>query len=455
MVSGTSEPGNAVARRRPRWRRPVAWLAAAVLVLVVGAVVYRLVRRPGPEPPVVDLTSADPQVARAVTAARADVLRAPRSGQAWGHLGMVLVTHNFQEEGIRCLTEAERLDPQELRWPYFRGVLLANRDPAVGVPELRRAVELAPAETEAPRLRLAITLLRQGQWDEAEGLFAQVLAQDADNPRALLGLGRVARKQDRLHDSAAYLRRCADSPFTRHSARSLLAEIYERQGDHPAAERELRLVDGLPADAAWPDPIYKELEDVRVGVQAEVTRAMGLVQEGRSREALDLLEPTVREYPDVDYAWLAYGMTLLSARDFATAEGAFRKALRISPNMADAHFDLGLVLFEQKKYAEAADSFRRAAELQPADARSPYNLGQCLKEMGKRPEAAKAFRAALRARPQFAEAHRDLGELLAEGGNDAEALEHLREAVKLAPGDTAAQQLLDKVQKKSRKPAQP
>jgi tetratricopeptide (TPR) repeat protein len=453
MASGTSEAGNRVVRR-PRRLRLLAGMAA-LLVLLGAAVGYRLLRRPAPAPPLVDLANADPQVARAVTAARADVLRAPRSGPAWGRLGMVLVTHNYTEDGIRCLAEAERLDPRELRWPYYQGVLLANIDPAVGIPKLRRAVELAPAEAEAPRLRLAITLLSHGDLDEAGTFFAEVLARDRDNPRALLGLGRVANAQGRPEESAGYLRRCADSPFTRHNAHSLLAGIYELQGDHAAAARELRLVDGLPEDVAWPDLIYGELDDVRVGVQAEVTRARDLMQEGRSREALELLESAVREYPDVDYAWLAYGMTLMSLKDFATAEGAFRKALRISPAMADAHFNLGLALFEQGKYEEAAGAFRRAGELQRSDARSPYNLGQCLKEMGKRPEATEAFRAALKAKPQFAEAHRDLGELLAEDGKDALAREHLREAVKLAPGDAAARRLLEKLEKKSAKPAQP
>jgi tetratricopeptide (TPR) repeat protein len=454
MASGTSQASNQVLRRRGRLRL-LAGVAAAVLVLLGAAGVYRLLRPPVPDPPLVDLTGADPQVARAVTAARADVLRAPRSGPAWGRLGMVLATHEYRAEGVACLAEAERLDPHDLRWPYFQGVLLANHDPAVGIPKLDRSVRLAPAEAAVPRLRLAEALLGQGRWDEAEGLFSQVLAQDADNPRAQLGLGRVARVHGRLDDSVAYLRQCADSPYSRHTAHSLLAEIYERQGRREAAAQETRLVDELPADASWPDPIYKELDDLRVGLHADVTRALELMRAQRVPEAVTILEQSVRDYPDVDYAWEAYGQALIMAGDFETAEGAFRRALAASPNMAEAHFFLGVALFQQKKYAAAADSFRRAADLQPGDAMTEYNLGQCLKETGKRPEAADAFRAALKAKPRYAEAHRSLGEVLAEEGNDTEAREHLREAVKLAPGDAAARQLLERLEKKAAPAARP
>jgi tetratricopeptide (TPR) repeat protein len=456
MVSGTSEPGNqVVGRGRPRWRRRLAYLSAGIVVVLTCVGAFVIFGRPPAAPPINVPNSPDPQVATAINQAHAAVVRAPRSGDAWGHLGMVLVTHEYYTEGTQCLAEAEKLDPREVRWPYFQGVLLANRDPAVGIPKLERAVQLAPPDVSAPRLRLAEALLVQGRWDEAENLFTQVLAQDPENPRARLGLGRIARVQSRLQDSVAYLKPCSDSPFSRHTAHSLLAEIYERQNEHAAAERELHLVESLPADASFPDPLYKELEDLRVGVHADVTRALTLLHEGRVPETLTLLEQTVRQYPDTDYAWEAYGQALISANDYETAEGAFRKAIQVSPNMQEAHFFLGVTLFQQKKYAEAAGSFRRAAEIQPDDAWAHYNLGHCLKEQGKRGEAIDAFRAAVHAKPQFAEAHRNLGELLAEDGNDTEAAEHLKEALKWAPGDKAAQQLLDKLRQKAGKSQQP
>jgi tetratricopeptide (TPR) repeat protein len=368
---------------------------------------------------------------------------------------MVLATHEYQAEGLRCLAEAERLDPREVRWPYFQGVLLLRDDPDAGLPKLQRAAELAPTGTESPRLRLAQALLARGRWDEAQGLFSRVLAQDPDNAPARLGLGQVAYEQGRLEDSLAYLRDCTDNPVTGRKAHTLLAEIYQQQGNGSAATRELSLAERAPTHFAWPDPLYLELEDLRVGVRADVKRGTNLLVEGKVSEALALLEDTVRKYPEVDYAWVAYGRALVSADDFETAEGAFRRALHLAPNMAEAHFYLGVSLYQQKKRPAAEVEFRRATELQPADAWAHYNLGQCLKEEGKRALAIDAFRAAARARPQFAEAHRDLGELLAQAGQDAEALAELRQAVDLAPDDTAAQKLLEQVRNKGGNPASP
>src|SRR5438552_6044569 len=83
-----------------------------------------------PEP---DLAGTDRAVTAAIESAQAAVRRAPQSGDAWGRLGMVLAAHGFYPESITCFAEAQRLDPGELRWPYFQGVMLtlSERDAAL------------------------------------------------------------------------------------------------------------------------------------------------------------------------------------------------------------------------------------------------------------------------------------------------------------------------------------
>src|SRR5262249_57147490 len=106
-----------------------------------------------PEP---DLAGVDPAVTTAIESAQAAVRRRPRSADAWGRLGMVLAAHGVYPESITCFAEAQRLDPGELRWPYFQGVMLtlSNRDAALIA--LRRAVELCESRVMAPRLRLGV-----------------------------------------------------------------------------------------------------------------------------------------------------------------------------------------------------------------------------------------------------------------------------------------------------------
>src|SRR5262245_6998529 len=99
-----------------RRRRLALFLAAAVIGR--GVVGWLGWRGTAAAPPEVDLAGAEPAVARAVEAARAEVLRAPRSAAAWGRLGMVLRAHDYGAEANECFAQAERLDAADPHWPY-------------------------------------------------------------------------------------------------------------------------------------------------------------------------------------------------------------------------------------------------------------------------------------------------------------------------------------------------
>src|SRR5262249_34745900 len=110
-------------------------------------------------PPPVGLTGADPDVAAARAEARSALRQCPRSGAAWGRLGMVLRAHDFGPEANACFAEAERLDPRDPRWPYLQGLTLLLTDLDAGIAKVRRAVELCKPLNTTPQLRLAEALL--------------------------------------------------------------------------------------------------------------------------------------------------------------------------------------------------------------------------------------------------------------------------------------------------------
>ncbi|MEJ2671039.1 MAG: tetratricopeptide repeat protein [Deltaproteobacteria bacterium] len=75
---------------------------------------------------------------------------------------------------------------------------------------------------------------------------------------------------------------------------------------------------------------------------------------------------------------------------------AFRKALGIRPDWAEAHSLLGSALAEEGNYAEAEKELRKAVTLKPDYAEGWNFLGEFLKKQGKNREAAEAFRKARR-----------------------------------------------------------
>ena len=80
-------------------------------------------------------------------------------------------------------------------------------------------------------------------------------------------------------------------------------------------------------------------------------------------------------------------------RDDQAAQ-AFRKAIGVRPDWAEAHSLLGSSLARSGKYAEAEAELRKAVALKPDYAEGWNFLGDFLKDRGKTQEAQEAFRKA-------------------------------------------------------------
>jgi tetratricopeptide (TPR) repeat protein len=400
-------------------------------------------REPAQLPPAVDLAGVDPAVAAAVETAVARAHQSPRSADAWGLLGKVLVAHDFRAAAVECFSKAERLDPREPRWPYFQGVALYLGDPDAALPKLRRTVELCGDTPAAPRLLLAEVLLNQGNLDESEGHYRHLLKRDPRNAWAHLGLARIAAARDRPQDGLADLHQAAASPYCGKAAQTLLAQVQQRLGNAEAAATALRRAADLPDDPGWPDPFVEAIEELQIGERASLKRAARFINQDRVPEGVRLLRQTTRDYPDSYGAWLMLGQGLLKGQDFADAEQALRRAERLAPTPVDARYFLGVALLEKGDHRAAADCFREAAKLKADYALAYYQLGRCLVRLEDRAGAIGAFRDAVRCKPDLADAHAELGELLLQVGQKEEALRHLRQAVDINPALARARQLLE------------
>ena len=83
-------------------------------------------------------------------------------------------------------------------------------------------------------------------------------------------------------------------------------------------------------------------------------------------------------------------------------ERALRKAVRLYPQSAEAHYILGVLLKECGRLEEAGRAFEGAIRLNLQNAEANYNLGVSLKELGRFEEAERAFQTAIRLNPQDA-----------------------------------------------------
>ena len=420
-------------------------LLLAVAAVAGGSACYFWLWKVNVQPPTVDLASADPEVATAINSAAEDVRRSPRSASAWGKLGKVLAAHRYLEAADDCFVEAERLQPYEPRWPVFRALTLIFRDSDAAIGEFQHALKLRPDEPTV-RLRLADALAAQGRTDEAEAEYRGLLQDETLAPRAQLGLGHLAFQRGDLPVARSHLAQCTAYPLTRKEAHTLLAEVEQRSGDSGAAARERGLASELPDDQDWFDPFVDEINREKLGRAFRLNFALQQLDVKPPAAAVALFEALVRDYPDWDQAWLAYGRVLFKNGAYSPAADALSKAVSLAPDSVDGHFYLGSAFFQRGEWREAASQFREVTRVKPDHALAYYNLGHCLKRLDDRAGAMEAFRAAVRCKASMAVAHTNLGALLAEQGNKKAAIEELTLALELNPEDVEAKKALARLQ---------
>lgn len=440
------------------------WLVAAlVVVLAIGGIVWwRQSHTPAPPVPEVNLDAAEPDVRTAIVRAREAVLADPQSAKAWGDLGMVLRAHGFELPADDCFREAAARDPNDPRWPYYRGLYAALRDPDNALPHLRRAVELTgPASRHAPAvyLRLAETLIERGELDEAERLVRGILENTPNDPRANYDLALVHLGRGNPQAAKAPLGMAAGSPFTRQKATARMATAARLLGD-PAAARFERDARTLPPDLPWPDSYVTDYTDLQGGLQARFLRVENLQASNRRPEAVRELIAIAEAHPGTR-SFVAAGIALAEMGDYPAAERHLRACLQIDPEHTQANYFLAVTLFLQAekdgdprgeaakgRYQECVAAARRCLARKPDHGLAYQFLGRALLRLGDTAEAIKQLRLGVACRPEMVESHLALAEGLLAAGDRDEARKSLAAAEQIVgPDDARVRQLREKVGK--------
>lgn len=128
--------------------------------------------------------------------------------------------------------------------------------------------------------------------------------------------------------------------------------------------------------------------------------------------------------------WLARAMEL-EERDPVAAIDAYRRALRLRPEITEGWINLGRLFAESGDPTAAHDCFRSALDQDPGDATAYYNLGVIAQDAGKEADAIALYHRALELDPQLAEAHYNLATLFDQSGDSRSAIRHINEYRKL------------------------
>ena len=161
-------------------------------------------------------------------------------------------------------------------------------------------------------------------------------------------------------------------------------------------------------------------------------------------EALAASEQALRLNPQLGEAHVARGnvLALLGRND--EADESFRKATTLAPGLRDAWYSYGRFLFSVQRYADAVRAYEESARIDPDDYDALTLLSMPYQKLG-RPDkglqaAHRAIDAAdrvLRNSPDDVRARYLSGSLLVQLGNREEGVKRLHEAIAIQPTDFA------------------
>lgn len=144
---------------------------------------------------------------------------------------------------------------------------------------------------------------------------------------------------------------------------------------------------------------------------------------------------TVQKMPRNAYAHhnLAFAMEK-EPGGLSTAIAHYEEAIRLDPDLFEAHTKLGKALAAAGRPVDALAAFQTAVRLMPGSSVAHTNLGNALQLAGgSENDAIRHFQEAVRLKPDFAEAHLSLGRALAASGQVEEAILGFERAIRLNP----------------------
>lgn len=345
--------------------------------------------------------------------------------------------------------------------------------------QIRYAIDLASGDSPPKELlNMMASYYAQGrQVEKSREMYQEVLAKDASNHEALIGLWRLSLQEGALAEAKSYLERAVKAPVKEESARfdiallhmmnnkledarlslqkitdlqphsiqawALLAGVVLQQADKAKDEKQRRKILAEVDNVILPK--MEAISDSPRDFFVQMTRALVLMRKGTDNETMKQTRTAL------ELAWLSRpvvsvgGMVLdLDYRllDRESAERHALQILRMDASHTFANWVMGSIRMEEGKSAEAEKFLRVSAEAAHPLPAAQNDLAELLRRGGKLPEAEKFARAATRTDPKLYVSWETLCATLLDQGKDLDEAERcIEKAIELSEGKDLRMQL--------------
>ncbi len=216
-------------------------------------------------------------------------------------------------------------------------------------------------------------------------------------------------------------------------ARALLKQVCQADRGDAEAWQLLGAVRGMLGDYAEAESSLRQALRLHASPGSHYYLGNALMAQNRLEEAIAAFQAALRLQPQMAEAHANLGDALQNQGRYVEAEACYRRAIGLRPDLVGTQINLGLVLLRQKRPQEAAAGYERILRTHPGRPEVHYHRGNAYAELLRLDEAIASYREAIRLKPEFALAHNNLGIALHALGRYEEAVGRYREALRFGP----------------------
>lgn len=146
--------------------------------------------------------------------------------------------------------------------------------------------------------------------------------------------------------------------------------------------------------------------------QGEINLLLTFYQANRLEEAESLAVSLIQKFPLHPFAWKVLGVLYQQTSRPRESLAPMQKAVELSSQDAEAHFNLGVTLRELGRLEDAEASFLKAIELDPDYPEAYNSLGVTLHELGRLEDAISSYVSSINLKEDSDRAFSNLGQAL-------------------------------------------
>lgn len=182
--------------------------------------------------------------------------------------------------------------------------------------------------------------------------------------------------------------------------------------------------------------IYKELLN-RAPNEAVVLHLLGLVyfEQNSTAKAEKLLLQAIKIQPDLGEAHNNLANLFIQEGKYKKAITYFNTVIKLNPNNATTHYNLAIAYENTKATDNAISHYKIAIKLKPDFVESYINLASLSNNLGDLKQSSEYYQKALELVPNISQVERNFGTVLIGLGKIDDAIKHFSTALKVEPED--------------------